>query len=177
MSNNLSRKEGAASEQCPEGTTSSFIFGSPNHPGNKACYQEAGKLVDDVVVWERDKTSEKLTKNLIKHMEKEGFRFLMIGEDGFYYEVEQDEEFFKVVRKIITDKHKYKLKKLTAMMKDSDDTMINNDRETSLPGIGGNDTPSEVSHVCNIIMNYYVISSNLKILTTYTSPITFYQGS
>lgn len=157
MSNNLSRKEGATSEQCPEGL--SFIFGSTGryNPGNKLCYQEADNLVNAVVIWEQYKTSEELTKNLIKYMEKEGVRFLMLGEDGFYYEVEQDEEFFKVVRKIITDKHKNKEKKLTAMMKDSDDTMINNDMETSLPGIGGNDTPSEVSYVCNIIMNYYVI--------------------
>lgn len=157
MADNLSRKEGAVSEQCPEGTTSSFIFGNPNHPGNKACYQEADNLVNAVVNWERYKTSEKLAKNLIKHMEKEGVRFLMLGEDGFYYEVEQDEEFFKLVRKIITDKHKYKLKELadilanetSKIMEEGGDIMIDNGSEISLPGIGGNDTPSKVSYVCN----------------------------
>ena len=192
MADKLSIKEGATAEQCPkEDDKSCFVMGRHGHnrSGNKVYYEEAKKLVEaEVVSWEKakGKTSKRLTENLITHMNKNEVRFLVKREDGFYYEVLQDNKvFFSLVRKIITDFRKGKEKELadiaanetSKIMEAGGDIIINNDSDISLPGIGGNDTPSEVSYVCNIVMNYYVISLTSKYITTYTSPITFYQGS
>lgn len=114
------------------------------------------KLVEGEVSWKKGKTSKRLTENFITHMEKEDVRFLVKREDGFYYEVLQDDQvFFSLVRKIITDFRKGKEKELadiaanetSKIMEVGGDILIGNDSEISLPGIGGNDTPSESQYI------------------------------